>query len=246
MAEIDNTIYEKLGERWYEAWDDPVALLRAENHVKTPWILERIRQNFGETKATILDVGCGAGFLSNALAKEGYPVSGVDLSSDSIRVAKLYDKTNSVAYETADALHLPYADQSFDVVTCMDFLEHVEHPEMFIKEFSRVLKPGGLFFFHTFNRSPLSWLMVIKMVEWLVKNTPKHMHVLHLFIKPSELKDFCRKAGLTVRDMTGIRPVFSSIPLRNYFSGVVPQTLKFKLTGPCLLSYLGYARKETL
>ncbi len=246
MAEIDNSIYEKLGERWYEAWDDPVALLRAENLVKTPWILQRIRENFGETKPTILDVGCGAGFLSNALAKGGFSVSGVDLSADSLRVAKLYDHTGTVDYKSADALHLPYPDQSFDVITCMDFLEHVENPEKFIKEFSRVLKPGGLFFFHTFNRSPLSWLMVIKMVEWLVKNTPKNMHVLHLFIKPSELKQFCTRAGLVVRDMTGIRPVFSSIPFKSLFSGVVPKTLRFKLTGPLLLSYLGYARKEPL
>lgn len=246
MAEIDNTIYENLGERWYEAWDDPVALLRAENHVKTPWILERIQKIFGDSKPTILDVGCGAGFLSNELALHGYKVSGVDLSADSLRVAKLYDKTGSVNYETADALHLPYPDQSFDVVTSMDFLEHVENPEAFIKEFARVLKPGGLFFFHTFNRSPLSWFMVIKMVEWLVKNTPKHMHVLHLFIKPSELREYCERAGLTVRDMTGIRPVFSSIPLKSLFSGVVPKSLRFKLTGSLLLSYLGYARKETL
>ncbi len=238
MAEINNAIYETLGERWYEAWDDPVALLRAESRVKHPWILKRIERN-----AEVLDVGCGAGFLANEFAGEGFAVTGVDLSPESLKVAKTYDKTKSVKYLEADALHLPFPDQSFDVVTCMDFLEHVENPENYIREISRVLRPGGLFFFHTFNRNPLSWLLIIKSVEWLVKNTPKHMHVIHLFIKPSELSKFCSQAGMKTIEMTGIRPVFGSIPLKSVFSGVVPRSFKFQLTRSLLLSYMGYARK---
>lgn len=241
-SEVDNSIYETYGERWYTAYDDPIALLRAENKVKLPWILERIKKEMsGDCK--VLDVGCGGGFLSNELAKAGHEVTGVDLSAESLKVAKAHDHTHSVCYEVADAYKLPYPDHSFDVITAMDFLEHVDDPALAVKEFSRVLKPQGLFFFHTFNRNWLAYIVIIKLVEWLVKNTPKHMHVLHLFIKPKELAKYCVESKMTVLEMTGIRPVLSSIPLGRIFSGVVPESLRFTLTKSLLLSYLGVARK---
>lgn len=244
MAQIDNTIYDTLGERWYEAWDDPVALLRAEGRIKHAWIADKIRAHFGDKKISILDVGCGAGFLTNEFAKKGYAVTGLDNSPDSLRVARNYDKSGSVTYIEGDALHLPFPDQSFDVVTCMDFLEHVKAPKIYIAEAGRVLKPGGVFFFHTFNRNVVSWFLIIKCVEWLVKNTPKNMHVIELFIKPSELEKFCEEAGMKTLEMTGIKPVFSSIPPRSLFTGVVPPDLRFELTDSLLLSYLGYALKN--
>jgi 2-polyprenyl-6-hydroxyphenyl methylase/3-demethylubiquinone-9 3-methyltransferase len=237
--QVDNSIYEKYGESWYTADDDPVALLRAENKVKSPWILERLPLG-----AKILDVGCGAGFLTNELALHGFKVTGIDASEDSLRVAKLYDKTKTVHYQVADAYKLPFADHSFDVVTALDFLEHVEDPGLAIAEMSRVLKPGGKFFFHTFNRHPLAWLIVIKLVEWLIPKTPKHMHVLRLFVKPAELKSYCEESGMTVQEMVGIKPVISSIPLRSLFSGRVPASLRFELTQSLLLSYMGVAQKS--
>ncbi len=242
---VDNTIYDEYGERWYSAYDDPIALLRAENEIKAPWIVEKI-QGQGMLHPRILDVGCGGGFLSNALARANFDVTGVDLSPESLKVAALHDETKSVKYEVADAYHLPYADGTFDVVTAMDFLEHVEHPEKVIQEFSRVLKPEGLFFFHTFNRNPVAWLVVIKMVEWMVNNTPKDMHVLRLFIRPRELQSYSEKNGMKVLEMTGIKPVLSSIPLTKLFSGSVPKEMRFELTKCLLLSYLGVAKKTTL
>ncbi len=236
--QVDNSIYEKYGENWYTADDDPVALLRAENKVKSPWIIKRLPD-----KAIILDVGCGAGFLTNELARHGYQVTGIDASEDSLRVAKLYDETKSVNYQTADAYKLPFADASFDVVTALDFLEHVEDPKAVIAEISRVLKPGGQFFFHTFNRHPLAWLVVIKLVEWLIPKTPKHMHVLRLFVKPTELKSYCEASNMKVNEMVGIKPVIRSIPLKSLFSGRVPQSLRFELTRSLLLSYMGEAKK---
>jgi 2-polyprenyl-6-hydroxyphenyl methylase/3-demethylubiquinone-9 3-methyltransferase len=236
---IDNSIYETYGDKWYTADDDPVALLRAENKIKTPWILERLK-----THSKILDVGCGAGFLTNELARAGHVVTGVDLSGESLAVARRHDETQSVDYKIADAYSLPFDDASFDVVCALDFLEHVEDPARAIKEFSRVLKPGGQFFYHTFNRSPLSWLVIIKLVEWLIPKTPKNMHVLHLFIKPSELSEFAKLAGLLVREMTGIKPVISSIPFRRILSGRVPPEMRFELTKSLALSYLGVATKN--
>jgi 2-polyprenyl-6-hydroxyphenyl methylase / 3-demethylubiquinone-9 3-methyltransferase len=245
LEKVNNDIYETYGERWYTADDDPIALLRAESKTKSAWILNKIKTHFELSKNTkVLDVGCGAGFLSNELAKHNLDVTGVDLSPESIKVAGLYDQTKSVRYLAADAYHLPFADQSFDVLTAMDFLEHVEDPAGVIKEFSRVLKPGGIFVYHTFNRNFLSYIVIIKLVEWLVKNTPKHMHVLRLFIKPAELKTYCAHAGLVEQDVIGIKPVFSSVPFKNLFTGIVPKSLKFELTSNLLLSYIGYAQKK--
>ena len=190
-------------------------------------------------------MGCGAGFLSNELAKQKLQVTGVDLSSESLNVAARFDETKSVRYQTADAYHLPFADQSFDVLTAMDFLEHVEHPGQIIQEFSRVLKPNGLFIFHTFNRNPLAHLVIIKFVEWFVKNTPKNMHVIHLFITPKELKEFCVRAQLTPQKMVGIKPVISSLTLKGFLTGIVPKTLRFELIKSLALSYMGYAVKQS-
>jgi 2-polyprenyl-6-hydroxyphenyl methylase / 3-demethylubiquinone-9 3-methyltransferase len=242
-TKINNDIYEAYGERWYSAYDDPIALLRAENRLKLPWIYERIVQN-ADAVPVILDVGCGAGFLANGLAAKGLRVKGIDLSGESLRVAQLFDHTRSVDYQVADAYQLPFEDASMDVVTNLDFLEHVEKPADVIRECARVLKPGGLFFFHTFNRNFISKLLVIKAIELLVRNTPKNMHVIELFIKPQELKNYCEAAGMEVLEMTGIRPKFSTIPLQNYLTGIVPESLEFKLTSSLLLSYLGVARKR--
>ncbi len=244
MEKVNNEIYNTYGDRWYTAQDDPVALLRAESKTKSPWILEKLKKHgLLDSSTQVLDVGCGAGFLSNELALHHLNVTGVDLSEDSIRVAQKFDSTKSVKYLAADAYNLPFADQSFDVLTAMDFLEHVDQPAKAIQEFSRVLKPGGIFIFHTFNRNFLAYLVIIKLVEWLVKNTPKNMHVLELFIKPSELAQYCKQAHLQTQEMIGIKPQFSTIPLKNVWTGVVPLSLRFELTRSLLLSYMGYAIK---
>ncbi len=240
---IDNSIYDTLGERWYTAWDDPVALLRKENEAKWPWILQRIGE-FSAEANTLLDVGCGAGFLSNRLSEEGFEVTGVDLSEESLAVAQRYDSTQRVRYEKANAYELPYSDKSFDVVTCMDFLEHVEDPERVIRECARVLRPGGVFFYHTFNRSALSEAVIIKFVERFVKNTPPRMHVIELFLRPEEVLKFCDKAGLENLDLTGLRPKWGSFSPLDIFRGIVPKTLAFTPTPNLALSYLGVARKD--
>lgn len=240
---INNEIYEDYGDRWYTAFDDPIALLRSENEAKWPWVLERIKAHSPKA-STLLDVGCGAGFLANRMAKEGFKVTGVDLSAESLRVAKKFDPTQSVSYTHADAYQLPFADESFDVVVTMDFLEHVYEPEKIVAECARVLKPHGLFFYHTFNRNPLAEAVVIKFVEKFVKNTPPHMHLIELFIRPKELMQYCEDADLTNMDVTGLRPVLTSFSLRDIFRGVVPKTLKFTTTKDLTISYMGMAQKK--
>ncbi|RYZ07597.1 MAG: 3-demethylubiquinone-9 3-O-methyltransferase [Myxococcales bacterium] len=240
---VNNAIYDELGERWYAAHDDPVALLRAESRLRNPWVAERILAERGPD-ARVLDVGCGAGFLSNYLAHQGFQVTGLDASQASLDVAVRHDHTGRAHYLLGDALRLPFADASFDVVCAMDFLEHVEDPAAVVAEVARVLKPEGVFFFHTFNRNPVAWLVIIKGVEWFVKNTPRHMHVLRLFIKPKELEGMCREHGLAFRVLHGSEPVVLSWAFwRMLLTRVVPHDFRFRFSKSTLLAYTGYARR---
>lgn len=241
---VNNDIYNDLGERWYTAQDDPVALLRAESRSRNPWLLQEIRNAFGENAASILDLGCGAGFLANELARHGYEVTGLDASESSLRVARQYDTTGKVKYECGDAYALPYPDASFEVVCAMDFLEHVEEPGRVVAEVARVLKPGGLFFFHTFNRNPIAWLIIIKGVEWFVKNTPPDMHILRLFVKPAELRAMCEQSHLRVEFLKGFVPKILQRPFwRMLFTGTVVKDFEFHFTKSMLTGYLGFAMK---
>lgn len=243
LRPVNNAIYDTLGTRWWVARDNPVALLRAESRLRNPWVLDRILTHVGP-HARVLDVGCGGGLLTNHLARADLEVHGLDASQESLDVAEQYDETRRVRYLRGDALHLPYHDGSFDVVCAMDFLEHVEEPARVIREAARVLRPNGMFFFHTFNRNLLSWLVVIKGVEWFVKNTPADLHVLRLFLKPEEVRRFCQQAGLEVRELQGSAPVFFSRAFFHMlFTGEVPDDFRFQFKPSTLIAYTGYAVK---
>jgi 2-polyprenyl-6-hydroxyphenyl methylase/3-demethylubiquinone-9 3-methyltransferase len=241
---VNNAFYDALGERWYDAQDDPVALLRAEASCRGPWIDGEIAGRFHGQKVRVLDVGCGAGFLSNRLAERGHLVTGVDASEGSLAAAARHDATQSVRYTIGDARRLFFADASFDVVCAMDFLEHVDEPALVIAEASRVLAPGGLFFFHTFNRNWLSWLVVIKGVEWFVKNTPRDLHTLRLFLKPDEVRAMCAICNMDVREIRGLEPVvLSPAFLRLLVTGTVPKNFRFQFTRSTRLGYSGLGTK---
>lgn len=243
LTRVNNAVYETLGERWYGAQDDPIALLRAESRLRNPWIAGELARTFPDRPANVLDVGCGGGFLSNHLGSLGHHVTGLDASSDALAVARRYDGTSLVRYQQGDALNLPYSDGSFDAVCAMDFLEHVEDPDRVIAEAARVLKPGGLFFFHTFNRSFLSWLIVIKGVEWFVRNTPRDLHVLRLFLKPAEVRRSCERHGLVGLQLRGIRPVFGRAFLKLLLTRRVADDFSFTFTPSTGLGFSGVAKK---
>ena len=243
IARVDNSIYSYLGDRWYEADDDPVALLRAEARLRNPWLARRVEIAFSGGKCDVLDVGCGAGFLTNDMAERGHRVTGVDASPEALDFAARRDRSRSVVYRRGEAESLPFPDASFDVACAMDLLEHVENPGRVVGELARVLRPEGLFFFHTFNRNALAWLVVIKGVEWFVKNTPRDMHVLRLFVKPAELAAMCLPHGLDVVEMVGSRPAVDRAFFRMLRSGVVPRDFSFVFTKSLAMGYTGYARK---
>ncbi len=240
---VNNTIYESLSDRWYTAQDDPVALLRAEAAHRNPWIAGEIERAHGGRPCRVLDVGCGGGFLANELARRGHDVVGLDAADDALRVAARHDAGGRVAYQRGDALALPYPDGAFDAVCAMDLLEHVEEPARLVAECARVLAPSGLFFFHTFDRNVLSWLVVIKGVEWFVRGTPPDMHVLRLFIRPAELATMCRAAGLEPVTVHGSRPVFDRAFFRLLRTRVVPADFRFRFTRSTRLGYTGCARR---
>ncbi len=236
---INNNFYEELADRWYTASDHPVALLRAENEVRIPWIIQEIGKN-----KKVLDIGCGAGILANALSKEGHTVFGIDLSSSSLEIAKKYDQTGKVTYQIGTAYSLPHPNETFDVVCAMDVLEHVEEPALLISEASRVLKQKGFFFFHTFNRNFLSYLLVIKGVEWCIPNVPQNMHVYPLFIKPEELRELCLERDLKIVKLLGLRPqIFTWAFLKMLFTQKVPADFRFCFSKRLTTGYCGYAKK---
>ncbi|MES2200377.1 MAG: bifunctional 2-polyprenyl-6-hydroxyphenol methylase/3-demethylubiquinol 3-O-methyltransferase UbiG [Chlamydiota bacterium] len=240
---INNSFYDTLQDNWIYATDHPIALLRAENTLRNPWI-EKVIQEKKPHPCKILDIGCGAGLLTNPLAKQGHIVSGIDLSPSSLEVARKLDMTNSVHYKTAKAEELPFAENSFDVVCAMDLLEHVNDPSLVIKEASRVLKPDGLFFFHTFNRNPISYFIIIKGVEWFVKNAPSNMHVYPLFITPKELGGMCKLSQLQVEMMQGMRPDFAHKAFwKMLLTRKVDPGFKFTFTPSLLTGYVGFAKK---
>jgi 2-polyprenyl-6-hydroxyphenyl methylase/3-demethylubiquinone-9 3-methyltransferase len=242
---INNHFYDDLAERWYAAQDDPVALLRAESRLRNPWVLEQIRKVFGARACAVLDVGCGGGFLSNALGAAGHAVTGIDLSDESMAVARAHDAGGTVRYEQMDAHALAFPDASFDVVCAMDFLEHTDRPGAAVAEAARVLKPGGLFFFHTFSRNWLCYLIVIKGVEWFVPNTPAHMHVLHLFIQPRELRAELERCGLALCTWHGVQPrVWTRAFWRMLATGRVGEDFSFAFTRAKWMGYSGIAQKS--
>lgn len=239
---VNNAYYDQLGERWFSAEDDPVALLRAEGDFRAIWV----ESVLGSTPQDVLDIGCGAGFLSQRLAKQGHRVTGLDASAETLAVAQRFDATQKVNYVLGDAYRLPFPDQSFETVTAMDFLEHVSDPQKVIAEVKRVLKPGGRFFFHTFNRNWLSHLIVIKGVEWFVKNTPKDLHVIELFIKPQELTEWLNESDFEIREMRGLRPVFLQKAFwKMLATGRVSPDFRFAWTPSLTLGYTGLAQKSS-
>lgn len=242
---INNDFYNDLKDDWYTASNHPIALLRAENALRGPWIIQSIQERFKQDSVHILDIGCGAGFLSNQLARSNYDVIGVDISQESLEVAARFDETKKAVYLYANAYHLPFIKESFDLVCAMDILEHVDNPTQLITEASRVLKPGGLFFFHTFNRNFLSYLTIIKGVDWFVNNAPPQMHVYPLFIKPHELTEMCSVQSLQVQTLKGFIPDIARTAFwKMLITGQVAKEFRFRFCKNLSTGYCGYATKS--
>ena len=157
---------------------------------------------------SVLDVGCGGGVLSDAMARSGANVTGIDLSSKALRVAQLHAleaQTPNVNYREVSAEALAEEQPgTFDVVTCMEMLEHVPDPASVVRACSALVKPGGWVFFSTLNRNPKSFLLAIVGAEYVLNLLPKGTHEYAKMIRPSELASYCRSAELDLRHTRGM------------------------------------------
>jgi len=239
----DTAWYADVGATWYAADDTPIALVRAESRRRNPWIAAQLDRAFGGAPVRVLDLGCGAGFLSNYLAARGHQVTGIDRAAEVLPVARANDASRSVRYEVGDARALPFAAGSFDVVCAMDLLERTEEPERVIAEASRVLAPGGLLVFHTFNRTWQAHLAVIKGTAWFVKHAPDDLHDLRLFITPDELRAMCAAQGFAPPEIHGSRPRLGWPLWRLLATGKVGDDFAFTATPSTKLGYAGIARR---
>jgi 2-polyprenyl-6-hydroxyphenyl methylase/3-demethylubiquinone-9 3-methyltransferase len=154
-----------------------------------------------------LDVGCGGGILAEAMARSGARVKGVDLSDKALKVAQLHSLESRVAvdYEAVSAEDLSArSPAAYDVVTCMELLEHVPDPASTVRACARLARPGGHVFFSTINRNLKSYLLAVIGAEYVLKLLPKGTHDYARFVRPSELARHCRDAGLAVREIKGM------------------------------------------
>ena len=155
----------------------------------------------------VLDVGCGGGILAEAMAQRGGKVKGIDLSERALKVAALHQLESkvNVDYEKIPAEELAAREPGqYDIVTCMELLEHVPDPVSTVAACAALAAPGGHLFFSTINRNPKSYLFAIIGAEYILRMLPRGTHDYARFIKPSELAQFCRAAGLEIRDITGM------------------------------------------
>ena len=207
MINADPQELDKFGDlahRWWDA-EGEFRPLHQINPLRLDWIAQRARL----PGARVLDVGCGGGILAESMAQRGAEVLGIDLSVKPLKVAQLHAMEAGVSglnYREVAAEDL--ADEqpgSFEVVTCMEMLEHVPDPASVVRACTRLVKPGGHVFFSTINRNAKAFLFAIVGAEYVLSLLPKGTHEYARFLRPSELAGFARDAGLTVDEFKGMQ-----------------------------------------
>jgi 2-polyprenyl-6-hydroxyphenyl methylase/3-demethylubiquinone-9 3-methyltransferase len=220
--------FSELAHRWW----DPESEFRPLHQIN-PLRLDWIQSLVALEGKRVLDVGCGGGILADAMARKGANVLGIDLSAKALKVAQLHALeagTTSVEYREVSAEALA-AEQpaGFDVVTCMEMLEHVPDPGSIVRSCAALVKPGGWVFFSTINRNPKSFLFAIVGAEYVLNILPKGTHEYMKFVRPSELAGHCRGAGLELLQSRGME--------------YNPLTRRYWLSGDTSVNYLIATRK---
>lgn len=230
---IDEEIahFDALAAQW---WDEqgPMRPLHMMNPPRAAWISARIRRYIGQT-AAVLDVGCGAGLLAEALAQEGFSVTGLDAGADVIKVAREHAQGQGLdlTYRQGTAEALAAEGAVFPVITALEIIEHVADPEAFLVSLKTLLAPGGVLFLSTLNRTVKSYAVAKIGAEYMLRLLPVGTHNWRKFIKPEELGRFCRQAEMTLRETAGL----SYSPLAN----------GFQVSRDLSVNYLAMVRTDT-
>lgn len=226
QAELDK--FGALASRWWDP-ESEFKPLHAINPLRLEWIQESVGSLAGKK---VLDVGCGGGILSEAMARSGAQVTGIDLADKSLKIAKLHGLESGVKVEYRKVpVEQLAAEQpgQYDVVTCMEMLEHVPDPASIVRACAALTKPGGWVFFSTLNCNPKSFLFAIIGAEYVLRLLPRGTHTYDMFIKPSELAAAARGAGLEPVGMRGME--------------YNPITQIYSLTSDTSVNYLMATRK---
>jgi 2-polyprenyl-6-hydroxyphenyl methylase / 3-demethylubiquinone-9 3-methyltransferase len=222
---VDPAELEKFG-RLAHRWWDPQGEFRPLHEIN-PLRLDWIDRHASLAGKKVLDVGCGGGILAEAMARRGAQVTGIDLSEKGLRVAELHllqSKLDITYREISAEEYAATHPGAFDVVTCMELLEHVPEPAGMVAACARLVRPGGRVFFSTINRNPKSYLFAVIGAEYVLKLLPKGTHEYLRFIKPSELSRWSRAAGLAPDELLGMT--------------YNPFTRRYSLGSDCDVNYL--------
>jgi 2-polyprenyl-6-hydroxyphenyl methylase/3-demethylubiquinone-9 3-methyltransferase len=195
--------FDALASRWWDA-NGPMQPLHMMNPARAKWVLDRIAPG-----TRVLDIGCGAGLLSETLAKAGHHVLGLDAAHDAITAARTHAEGQNLplSYRAGTAEELAAEGATFPVITALEVIEHVADPASFLATLAALLEPGGLLFISTINRTPQSYAVAKLGAEYLLRLLPVGTHDFNAFITPAELGGLCRTAGLRLAETAGL--VFS-------------------------------------
>jgi len=194
--------FSELAHHWWDPGSDFKPL-----HDINPLRLDFIDVRAALQSKRVLDVGCGGGILAESMAQRGARVSGIDLSDKALKVAQLHKLESGAQVDYRHVSAEDFAREAaheFDVVTCMELLEHVPDPASTVRACATLVKPGGHVFFSTINRNPKSYLYAVIGAEYVLRMLPRGTHRYEKFIKPSELGAYCRQDGLVVREIIGM------------------------------------------
>lgn len=220
--------FESLASRWW----DPDSEFRPLHEIN-PLRMGFISGKINPAGCRAVDIGCGGGILSEALAQQGAEVTGIDLAEASLAVARLHQLESGldIRYEAVSAEELAEREpEQYDIVTCLEMLEHVPRPADVVAACARLARPGGHVFFSTINRNPRSWLFAIVGAEYLLNLLPRGTHEYARFIRPSELDAWCRPVGLQRSETIGL--------------GYNPLTRRYALQSNIDVNYLAHYRRQ--
>ena len=230
VDELEIKKFEALASRWWDINSEFKTL-----HDINPLRVNYISRHINLADKRVLDIGCGGGILAEAMAHHGARVTAIDMADAALAVARLHLLESKLEIDYQKATAEKFAEQhrlQFDVVTCLELLEHVPVPASVVDACYRLLKPGGIVFFSTINRNPKSYLFAILGAEYLLKLLPRGTHDYGKFIKPSELALWCRNCGLQLQGQVGLH--------------YNPLSKKYSLQGGLDVNYLAhYIRPET-